>query len=61
MPGWVRHVAPGYWAVSALQAALRGDGPGTIRSCAVLVGFALAFGVLAALRVGHGSVRSARM
>jgi len=64
MPGWVRHVAPGspgYWAVSALQAALRGDGAGTIRAAAVLVGFALAFAVLAAARAGRGSVRSARM
>jgi ABC-2 type transport system permease protein len=64
MPGWVRHVAPGspgYWAVSALQAALRGDGASTIRASVVLVGFALAFGVLAAVRAGHGSVRSARI
>jgi len=64
MPGWVRHVAPGspgYWAVSALQAALRGDGAGTIRASAALVGFALAFAVLAAARAGRGSVRSARM
>ena len=31
MPGWVRHVAPaspGYWAVSALKAALAGDSTG---------------------------------
>jgi ABC-2 type transport system permease protein len=64
MPGWVRHVAPvspGYWAVSALQAALHGDGAATLRACAVLAGFALAFGVLAAARVGRGAVRSARM
>ena len=64
MPGWVRHVAPaspGYWAVSALQTALRGDDAGTIRASAVLIGFALAFGVLAAVRAGRGSVRSVRM
>jgi ABC-2 type transport system permease protein len=64
MPGWVRHVAPaspGYWAVSALQAALRGDGAGTIRACAVLAGFALAFALVAALRAGRGAARTATM
>ncbi len=64
MPGWVRHVAPaspGYWAVSALQAALRGDGAGTARACAVLAGFALAFALVAALRAGRGTARSAQM
>jgi ABC-2 type transport system permease protein len=64
MPGWVRHVAPaspGYWAVSVLRAALHGDGAGTIRASAVLLGFALSFGAVAALRAGRGSVRSARM
>jgi len=64
MPGWVRHVAPaspGYWAVSALKAALSGSGAGTLRAAAVLVGFALGFGALAAVRAGRGSVRSARL
>jgi ABC-2 type transport system permease protein len=64
MPGWMRHVAPvspGYWAVSALRAALGNDGAGTLRACAALGGFALAFGVLAAARVGRGAVRSERM
>lgn len=64
MPGWVRHVAPaspGYWAVSVLHAALRANGAGTIRASAVLLGFALAFGAVAAVRAGRGSVRSARM
>jgi ABC-2 type transport system permease protein len=64
MPAWVRHVAPaspGYWAVSVLRAALHGDGVGTIRDAAVLLGFALTFGAVAAVRAGRGSVRSARM
>ena len=64
MPGWMRHVAPaspGYWAVSALRAALRGDGASTVRACAVLVGFALAFALVAALRASRGAARSARM
>jgi ABC-2 type transport system permease protein len=64
MPAWVRHVAPaspGYWAVSALKAALGGDGPATLRASAVLAAFAVAFGLLAAVRAGRGTVRSARM
>ena len=64
LPGWVRHIAPGspgYWAVSVLDAALRGDAAGTIRACLVLGGFALAFGVFAALRAGRGAARSATM
>ena len=64
MPGWVRHVAPaspGYWAVSALKAALAGDGAATFRASAVLAGFAVAFGLLAAVRAGRGAVRSTRM
>jgi ABC-2 type transport system permease protein len=64
LPGWVRDVAPaspGYWAVSVLHAALRGDGAGTIRACGVLAAFALAFSVLAAMRAGRGAARSATM
>jgi ABC-2 type transport system permease protein len=64
MPGWVRHVAPvspGYWVASALRAALRGDSVGTLSASAVLVAFALACGLLAAVRVGRGWSRSARM
>jgi ABC-2 type transport system permease protein len=62
LPGWVRHVAPaspGYWAVSALKAALSGDGAGTLRACAVLIGIALACGLFAAVRAGRGAARSA--
>jgi ABC-2 type transport system permease protein len=64
MPGWVRHVAPaspGYWAVSALKAALAGNTPGTLRACAVLAGIAVAFGLFAAVRAGRGAARSTRM
>jgi ABC-2 type transport system permease protein len=64
MPDWMRHVAPaspGYWAVSALRAALDGDGVGTVRSSAVLIGFAVAFALVAALRAGRSAARSARM
>jgi ABC-2 type transport system permease protein len=64
MPGWVRQAAPaspGYWAVSALHAALAGDSAATIRACVVLFGFALACGLLAALRASRGASRSARI
>ncbi len=64
MPAWVRHAAPaspGYWAVSALKAALRGDGAATLKAAAVLAGLALGFGLVAAVRAGRGTVRSARM
>ena len=46
MPPWVRHIAPvspGYRAVAALRAALRGDATATFSAAAVLGGFALAF------------------
>jgi ABC-2 type transport system permease protein len=64
MPGWVRHLAPaspGYWAVSALKGALAGHTLGTLRACAVLAGFALAFALLAAVRASRGAARSTRM
>jgi ABC-2 type transport system permease protein len=64
MPAWVRHVAPaspGYWAVSALRAALGGDTAATLRASVVLAAFALGFGLVAAARAGRGTVRSARM
>jgi hypothetical protein len=47
--------------VSALHAALRGDSTGTLRASAVLTGFALVSGAVAAARVSRGAARSARM
>jgi ABC-2 type transport system permease protein len=64
MPGWVRHVAPvspGYWVAAALRAALRGDSAGTLTASLVLLGFALVFGLAAAVRASRGWGRSARM
>ncbi len=64
LPPWVRTIAPaspGYWAMSSLHAALRGDAARTLTGCAVLLGFGLAFGLLAALRLRRGSGRSARL
>lgn len=62
MPGWVRHIAPaspGYWAVSALHAALGGDAAGTLAACAVLAAVAVVCGAVAAARIGRGAARSA--
>jgi ABC-2 type transport system permease protein len=64
LPQWVRHVAPaspGYWAVSALQAALAGGSARTLECCAVLTAFAAAAALLAVLRASRGFARSTRM
>jgi ABC-2 type transport system permease protein len=64
MPAWARHMAPaspGYWEVSAFHAALGTDMAGTVRASAVLLGFALAFGIVAAISAGRVAARSARM
>jgi ABC-2 type transport system permease protein len=57
MPIWIRHVAPvspGYWAVSALEAALRGDASRALIASGVL----LAFGACACLIAGIRAARS---
>jgi ABC-2 type transport system permease protein len=64
MPAWIRHIAPaspGYWAVSALEAALRGDAGRTLAASAVLLTFAAAACLVAALRAGRSWGRSASM
>ncbi len=64
LPGWVRHVAPaspGYWAVSALDAAFRGDTGRTLAAAGVLVAFAIAAGLVTTLRASRGWSRSARL
>ncbi len=64
LPGWVRHVAPvspGYWAVSALDAAFRGDAGRTLAASAVLAAFAVAAGLVTTLRASRGWGRSARL
>jgi len=64
LPAWVRHIAPaspGYWEVSAFHAALGTDTAGTLRASAMLLGFALAFGLVAAIAAGRVAARSARM
>jgi ABC-2 type transport system permease protein len=64
MPLWIQHVAPaspGYWAVSALEAALRGNAARTLGASAVLTGFAAAACLLAVLRARGAWGRSARL
>ncbi|HEY7145937.1 MAG TPA: ABC transporter permease [Streptosporangiaceae bacterium] len=64
MPHWVGLVAPGspgYWAVSALSAALRGDAAGTGRACLLLLPFAAGFALLAVARLRRGWTRSGRI
>jgi ABC-2 type transport system permease protein len=64
MPVWVRHIAPvspGYWAVSALQAALRGDDGRALGASAVLLAFAVGAGAVAAVRASRSWGRSAQL
>jgi ABC-2 type transport system permease protein len=64
MPAWIRHVAPvspGYWAVSALEAALRGDAARALTASAVLVAFALAAGTVAVIKANQNWGRSASL
>ena len=61
LPGWARAVAPvspGYWAVTAMRAALSGEPGTTLRHGAVLVGLGLAAGALACWRISRGWGRS---
>jgi ABC-2 type transport system permease protein len=54
MPAILQHVAPaspGYWAISLLKAAVRGDTTGTLVPAAVLGGIAVVAGTLACLRL----------
>jgi ABC-2 type transport system permease protein len=64
LPGWARAAAPaspGYWAMSALGSALRGEAGPTLRAAAVLLAVAVLFAALAAWRVGRGWPRSRLM
>ncbi len=61
MPGWARfaaHGSPGYWALSMLQAAVRGDTMGTVRPAGILLAIALAAGGFAIWRMARGWGRS---
>ena len=57
MPSIAQHVAPaspGYWAISMLKAAIRGDATGTLRPAAILGAIAIAVGALAGRRLRRG-------
>jgi ABC-2 type transport system permease protein len=57
MPSIAQHVAqasPGYWAISMLKAAIRGDAAGTFGPAAILGGIAVAAGTTACLRLRRG-------
>ncbi|NUR91834.1 MAG: ABC transporter permease [Nonomuraea sp.] len=62
MPGWAREIAPispGYWATTMLQAAVRGDVPGTLGPAAVLVGLGSIAAAFACWRFARGWGRAA--
>ncbi|HEY2506727.1 MAG TPA: ABC transporter permease [Streptosporangiaceae bacterium] len=64
LPEWVRQVAPispGYWAVSALESALRGAAGRTFLASAVLLAFAAGAGLAAAIRASRTWGRSASL
>lgn len=57
MPSIAQHLAPaspGYWAISMLKAAVRGDTGGTLAPAAILAGIAVAAGTTACLRLRRG-------
>jgi ABC-2 type transport system permease protein len=57
MPSIARHLAPaspGYWAISMLKAAVRGDAAGTLGPAAFLAGIAVAAATIACLRLRRG-------
>jgi ABC-2 type transport system permease protein len=57
MPSIAQHVAhasPGYWAISMLKAAVRGDAAGTLGPAAILAAIAVAAGTTACLRLRRG-------
>lgn len=57
MPSIAQHVAhasPGYWAISMLKAAVRGDAAGTLGPGAILGAIAVAAGTTACLRLRRG-------
>jgi ABC-2 type transport system permease protein len=56
-PSWLRAAAnasPGYWALSMLQAAMRGDTPRTLVPALVLLTVGAAAAVFAIRRLAHG-------
>ena len=61
MPGWAQaaaHASPGYWALSMMQAAIRGDGQGVVTPAAVLMTMGIVAGIFAVRRLTRGWGRS---
>lgn len=61
MPAWAQvaaHVSPGYWALSMMQAAIRGDTAGTLAPAGVLMAIGLVAGTFAVRRLTRGWGRS---
>jgi ABC-2 type transport system permease protein len=61
MPGWAQvaaHVSPGYWALSMMQAAVRGDAVGTLIPTAVVLAMGIVAGTFAVRRLTRGWGRS---
>jgi ABC-2 type transport system permease protein len=64
MPLWIRHLAPaspGYWAVSALQAAVRGDTARVLGACGIMITFAAAACLVAIMRISSTWGRTSRL
>jgi ABC-2 type transport system permease protein len=58
MPGWIQAIAPFspvYWALSMMQAAVRGDLAGTVRPALVCLAIGLVAGAVAVYRLSRGS------
>ena len=61
MPGWAASAArfsPGYWGLTMIQAAVRGDAGETLRAGAVCLAVGAAFGGFAVYRLSRGWGRS---
>jgi ABC-2 type transport system permease protein len=57
MPEWAQmtaYVSPGYWALTLMQSAVRGDLPGMLPSAGVLLALGLLAGAFAARRLARG-------
>jgi ABC-2 type transport system permease protein len=61
MPGWAQvaaHVSPGYWALSLMQAAIRGDGAAMLLPAGILLALGAVAGTFAVRRLTRGWGRS---
>ena len=57
MPDWAQvaaHISPGYWALTMMQAAVRGDAAGTLAPAGVLLAIGLVAGTFAVRRLTRG-------